>query len=608
MGDAWGSTDDGWGASGGDAGGWGASGGDDAGDSKPKNKGCFNCGEEGHRKSDCPNPPKEGDRKPRGCFNCGEEGHSKADCPNPPKEGGDGERKRGCFKCGSEEHRAADCEKPDVCRRCGEEGHMSRECEKPMTTQTVTNEAGEVKEYYVPTEQAEENLFSSAISQGINFNKYEKIPVRVTGENSPGPIKTFEEANLRKLLMENVTKSGYKNPTPIQRYGLPIILGKRDLMACAQTGSGKTAAFLLPILHQLLEDGAETNAGDCPQKPQAVIVAPTRELAIQIKDEARKFCSGSVLKCVVAYGGTSTMFQLSTLFKGCNVLIATPGRLMDFVEKGKVSFEDVKYLVLDEADRMLDMGFLPEVTRICNSAGMPAKGERTTLMFSATFADQVQTLAKDLLNDYIFAVVGIVGGACDDVSQVVWEVDKFAKRDKLVEILKEVGTDRTMVFVETKKNADFLATFLCNEGLPATSIHGDRLQREREEALGDFKSGKFPIIVCTGVASRGLDIKDVKHVINYDMPKEVDEYVHRIGRTGRVGNTGKATSFFDPSRSEDMGMGGALVGILANAQQEVPEFLQAFAASGGGDGGAIGGFGATDTRQGVTTAAADEEW
>jgi len=587
MGDAWGAaSDDAWGAgggdTGGDTGGWGASGGDDGGDSKPRNKGCFNCGEEGHRKSDCPNPPKE------------------------PKEGGDGERKRGCFKCGSEEHRAAECEQPDICRRCGEEGHMSKECENEMKTRTVTDAEGVVKEYYVPTELTDDNLFTSGISQGINFAKYEKIPLRVTGENVPAKIKTFEEANLRKLLMDNVAKSGYKNPTPIQQIGMPIVFAKRDVIACAQTGSGKTAAFLLPILHQLLEDGAETNAGDCPQKPQAVIVAPTRELAIQIKDEARKFCAGSVLKCVVAYGGTSTMFNLHTLFKGCNVLIATPGRLMDFVDKGKVSFEDVKYLVLDEADRMLDMGFLPEVTRICNSANMPEKGKRTTLMFSATFADQVQSLAKDLLHDYIFAVVGIVGGACDDVSQVVWEVDKFAKRDKLVEILKEVGTDRTMVFVETKKNADFLATFLCNEGLPSTSIHGDRLQREREEALGDFKSGKFPIIVCTGVASRGLDIKGVKHVINYDMPKEVDEYVHRIGRTGRVGNTGKATSFFDPSRSEDTGMASALVGILSNAQQEVPDFLQAF--GDGGDAGGVGGFGATDTRQGVSTAAADEDW
>jgi len=485
---------------------------------------------------------------------------------------------------------------------------MSKECEKGFVTQKMTTAEGEVKEYYVPAEKEDDKLFDSGINAGINFDKYEKIEVQVMGENCPPPLPKgagFESANLRKLLLENIAKSGYKKPTPIQRYGIPTILSKRDLMACAQTGSGKTAAFLLPILHTLLEEGCENHAGDCPQKPQAIIVAPTRELAIQIKDEARKFCSGSVLKCTVIYGGTSSMFQMSTLFKGCNVLIATVGRLMDYVDKGKISFEDVKYLVLDEADRMLDMGFLPEITRVVNAAGMPAKGDRQTLMFSATFADEVQNLAKDLLSEYVFQAVGMVGGACDDVAQSVVEVDKFAKRDKLVEILKDVGTDRTMVFCETKKNADFLASYLCGEGLPTTSIHGDRLQREREEALGDFKSGKFPIIVCTGVASRGLDIKDVKHVINYDMPKEIDEYVHRIGRTGRVGNTGKATSFFDPSRNEDTQIASQLVNILAKAQQEVPDFLAAFGSGGGGalDGGA---FGATDVRGGVP--AAEEEW
>lgn len=580
SGDAWGSggatADAGWGSSDGNAGAWG---GDDAGGDK------------------------ESSGKKRGCFNCGEEGHNKADCPNPAKEGSGGERKKGCFKCGSEDHKASDCEQPDVCRRCGQEGHMVRDCEEPEKTRVVEGEDGTKREIYVPTETAEDQLFAGGISQGINFDKYEKIKVKCSGENAPAPIKSFESAGLRQILNDNIKKSGYSNPTPVQKYAVPIIMGKRDLMACAQTGSGKTAAFLLPILHKLLEDGVDSNAGACPQKPQAVIVAPTRELAIQIKDEARKFSSSSVLKCVVAYGGTSTGFQLNTLMRGCNVLIATPGRLMDFVDKGKVSFEDVRYLVLDEADRMLDMGFMPEVTRIVNSAGMPAKGERQTLMFSATFADEVQNLAKDLLENYLFLVVGMVGAACDDVTQTVCEVDKFAKRDKLVEILKDVGTDRTMVFVETKKNADFIATFLSGEGLPATSIHGDRLQREREEALGDFKTGKRPIIVCTGVASRGLDIKDVKHVINYDMPKEVDEYVHRIGRTGRVGNTGKATSFFDPSRSEDSKIASSLVTILSNAQQEVPDFLANFGAGGDEFGGT---FNATDIRGGGE--AVEEEW
>merc|ERR1719461_2057421 len=216
-------------------------------------------------------------------------------------------------------------------------------------------------------------------------------------------------------------------------------------------------------------------------------------------------------------------------------------------------------------------------------------------MFSATFAETVQHLALDFLNDYLFLAIGIVGGASSDVKQTFLKLGKFEKREKLLEILREVGTNRTLVFVETKKNADFLATFLSNEGFPTTSIHGDRLQREREEALRDFKTGRMPVLVATAVAARGLDIKGVAHVVNYDLPKTIDEYVHRIGRTGRVGNTGKATSFFDPSENSDLA--ADLVKILSECQQEVPDYLK----DGGGAGGGIsaqGGFGGVDIRGG----------
>merc|ERR1711909_57110 len=209
----------------------------------------------------------------------------------------------------------------------------------------------------------------------------------------------------------------------------------------------------------------------------------------------------------------------------------------------------------------LDMGFMPDIQRCVTSPNMPDKGTRQTLMFSATFPDDIQTAAQEFLNDYLFLTVVMVGGACSDVEQVFYEVAKFDKREKLEELMQDPARDpkeRTLIFVQTKRNADFLATYLCGEGLPATSIHGDRLQREREEALRDFKSGRMPIIVATGVASRGLDIKEVKHVVNYDLPKEIEEYVHRIGRTGRLGNTGKATSFYDPGRSEDQGLAAAL--------------------------------------------------
>lgn len=614
----WGASD-GWGASsGGD--GWGAtetkSSGFDDGDKKKK--GCFKCGQEGHMSRECPNPGE--DRPKRGCFKCGEEGHSKAECP----QAGDGGGSNSCFKCKSTEHMAKDCELPDKCRNCQEEGHQTKDCPNPEKcrrcgqeghkvaecseeekTRVIENDDGTKREIYIPTILGDEKLFEQGITSGINFTKYDKIPVKLTGDNAPRPLKSFDDANLRELLKENLKKSGYQMPTPVQKYAIPCIRAKRDLMACAQTGSGKTAAFLLPIIHTLLEEGCEPTAGESPQRPHAVIVAPTRELVVQINDEARKFASGSMIKAVNIYGGTSTGFQLSNLFKGCNILVATPGRLMDFVDKGKISFESVKYLILDEADRMLDMGFLPEVTRITSSGNMPGKGDRQTLMFSATFPESVQVLAFDLLKDYLFLTIGVVGGACDDVEQKVYEVEKFSKREKLMEILSDVGTNRTMVFVETKKNADFLATYLCGEGLPATSIHGDRLQREREEALRDFKTGRTPIIVATGVASRGLDIKEVKHVINYDLPKEIEEYVHRIGRTGRLGNTGKATSFYDPSRSEDQALGQYLVKILSDSQQEVPDFL-AGGASGGGASFA-GGFGGKDIRSGASNNVADEE-
>jgi len=557
-------------------------------------KGCRICHEEGHFARECPNKKE----KKSGCFKCGEEGHNKADCPNAGEDDGEKEKK-GCFKCGGD-HMARDCEQPDKCRKCGEEGHKSNDCETGFKTQTreVLGEDGEMvkREIYVPPPEAsEDSLFELGIACGINFEKFDKIPVKVSGENAPSPIPTFESMGLREHLLGNIKKSGYLKPTPIQKTAIPCIMANRDLMGCAQTGSGKTAAFLVPIIHKILEDGADPHTGEEPQKPEAIVVAPTRELAIQIKEEARKFSSGTVIKPVVAYGGTSVGFQLSNLFKGCNILIATPGRLLDFVEKGKVSFANVKYLVLDEADRMLDMGFLPDITKIACHESMPKKGERKTLMFSATFPDTVQHMALDFLQDYLFLTIGIVGGASKDVTQTVFEVEKFSKREKLLELLKEVGTEKTLVFVETKRNADFLASALSSEGFPTTSIHGDRLQRERETALSDFKNGTCPVLVATAVAARGLDIKGVAHVVNYDMPKDIDEYVHRIGRTGRVGNTGKATTFFDPGN--DSGVAGDLTKILSDAGQEVPDFLGSDMSGGDFTSGG-GAFGGSDIRKG----------
>merc|ERR1719295_483531 len=312
-----------------------------------------------------------------------------------------------------------------------------------------------------------------------------------------------------------------------------------------------------------------------------------------------------MIKSVVAYGGTSVFYQASQLQRGCNILVATPGRLHDFVEKGRVSLSHCKYLVLDEADRMLDMGFMPEIQKMVENEDMPKKapeGERQTLMFSATFPDEVQESAQEFLaDDYLFLTIGLVGGACSDVKQDFYEVAKFDKRTKLEELMQDPERDpkeRTLIFVQTKRNADFLATYLSGEGLPTTSIHGDRLQREREEALYDFRTGSKPILVATAVAARGLDIPGVAHVINYDMPDDVDEYVHRIGRTGRVGNLGKATSFYDAEQDTDVT--GPIVQMLAAAGIAVPDWL-AEAGENAGSGGGGNAAGGDDDEE-------DDEW
>uniref|UniRef100_A0A3Q0SI90 RNA helicase n=1 Tax=Amphilophus citrinellus TaxID=61819 RepID=A0A3Q0SI90_AMPCI len=397
-------------------------------------------------------------------------------------------------------------------------------------------------------------------------------------------------------------------------------------MACAQTGSGKTAAFLLPILQQMMADGVAASRFSELQEPEAVIVAPTRELINQIYLDARKFAYGTCVRPVVVYGGVSTGHQIRDIMRGCNVLCGTPGRLLDMIGRGKVGLTKLRYLVLDEADRMLDMGFEPDMRRLVGSPGMPSKENRQTLMFSATYPEDIQRMAADFLKpDYLFLAVGIVGGACSDVEQTFVEVTKFSKREVLLDLLKTTGSKRTLVFVETKRQADFIAAFLSQEKVPTTSIHGDREQREREQALGDFRSGKYPVLVATSVASRGLDIPDVQQVVNFDLPNNIDDYVHRIGRTGRCGNTGRAVSFFDPDADRELAR--SLVTILSKAQQEVPSWLEesAFSSHGPGDFSTPRKpFASTDSRKGpqvgcfqdssgrsqpaAQTVADDEEW
>ncbi|XP_033035481.1 probable ATP-dependent RNA helicase DDX4 isoform X4 [Trachypithecus francoisi] len=458
--------------------------------------------------------------------------------------------------------------------------------------------------YIPPPPPEDEDSIFAHYQTGINFDKYDTILVEVSGHDAPPAILTFEEANLCQTLNNNIAKAGYTKLTPVQKYSIPIILAGRDLMACAQTGSGKTAAFLLPILAHMMHDGITASRFKELQEPECLIVAPTRELVNQIYLEARKFSFGTCVRAVVIYGGTQLGHSIRQIVQGCNILCATPGRLMDIIGKEKIGLRQIKYLVLDEADRMLDMGFGPEMKKLISCPGMPSKEQRQTLMFSATFPEEIQRLAAEFLkSNYLFVAVGQVGGACRDVQQTVLQVGQFSKREKLVEILRNIGDERTMVFVETKKKADFIATFLCQEKISTTSIHGDREQREREEALGDFRCGKCPVLVATSVAARGLDIENVQHVINFDLPSTIDEYVHRIGRTGRCGNTGRAISFFD--LESDNHLAQPLVKVLTDAQQDVPAWLEeiAFSTYIPGFSGSTRGnvFASVDTRKGKSS-------
>ncbi|XP_014019975.1 DEAD-box helicase 3 X-linked a isoform X3 [Salmo salar] len=480
-------------------------------------------------------------------------------------------------------------------------------------------------------ERLEAELFSSG-NTGINFEKYDDIPVEATGSNCPPHIDSFHDVDMGEIIMSNIALTHYTRPTPVQKYAIPVIKSKRDLMACAQTGSGKTAAFLVPVLSQIYTQGpgdataAGKNGQDSgkygrrKQYPLSLVLAPTRELALQIYEESRKFAYRSRVRPCVVYGGADIGQQIRDLERGCHLLVATPGRLVDMMERGKIGLDYCNYLVLDEADRMLDMGFEPQIRRIVEQDTMPPKGIRQTMMFSATFPKEIQMLARDFLEDYIFLAVGRVGSTSENITQKVVWVEDGDKRSFLLDLLNAtvIPSDApdvqeaavtpgkeslTLVFVETKKGADALEDFLYREGYACTSIHGDRSQRDREEALNQFRSGRCPILVATAVAARGLDISNVKHVINFDLPSDIEEYVHRIGRTGRVGNLGLATSFFNDKNSN---ITKDLLDILVEAKQEVPSWLESLGYENQHKGNtgrgrskrfSSGGFGARDYRQ-----------
>ena len=338
---------------------------------------------------------------------------------------------------------------------------------------------------------------------------------------------------------------GYEKPTPVQEQAIPLVLQGRDLMAGAQTGTGKTAAFALPILQRLAPQ-ASTSASPARHPVRALVLTPTRELAVQVAESFKDYGKHLPLRSTVVYGGVDMNAQIAQLRTGVEILVATPGRLLDHVQNKTVMFNQVSILVLDEADRMLDMGFLPDIKRII--ALLPK--QRQNLLFSATFPDEIRNLAKSLLTNPAEVQVATRNAAADLVTHVVHPVAREKKRELLSYLIQTRELKQVLVFSGTRIGANRLAHQLRKDHIHADAIHGDKSQAERELALQDFKAGKTAVLVATDVASRGLDIEGLPQVINFDIPRSPEDYVHRIGRTGRAGLTGEAISLMAPEDHE----------------------------------------------------------
>ena len=351
---------------------------------------------------------------------------------------------------------------------------------------------------------------------------------------------SFKDLGLHAAIADRCERVGYTEPTPIQKQAIPVVLDGGDIIACAETGTGKTAAFLLPIINQQIPNLNKRGL-------RVLIISPTRELTSQIDAACRQFLPKG-LTCAAVIGGTGYGKQEQALRRGVNILIATPGRLIDFMEQGLIDFKDLQTLVLDEADRMLDMGFLPAIKRIVKA--IPEK--RQTLFFSATMAGEIESIAMSIVKEPTWIEVSKRGTAAATVEQRAYPVAQQHKLPLLLELLEKEQFERVLVFTRTKRGADRIAHILEKREHKSNRIHGDRSQSQREAALRAFKTGKARILVATDVAARGIDIDSVSHVINYDIPEVPEDYVHRIGRTGRAGNTGRAITLFTIAEEHSM--------------------------------------------------------
>ena len=352
------------------------------------------------------------------------------------------------------------------------------------------------------------------------------------------PVK-FSDFGLSPAIQRALEDQGYVHPTPIQAQAIPVLLQGRDVMGAAQTGTGKTASFSLPIIQMLLAT-ANTSMSPARHPVRALILTPTRELAVQVADNVKAYAKHTPVRSTVVFGGMDMKPQTEILRNGVEIVIATPGRLLDHIEQKNISLGQVQMLVMDEADRMLDMGFLPDLQRIINL--LPK--QRQNLMFSATFSPEIKKLANTFLNNPRTIEVARSNQTADKVTQVVYKVEENQKGALIAHLLRQRELKQVIVFSNTKIGASRLARALEQEGMKATAIHGDKSQQERMAALDAFKKGEIDVLVATDVAARGLDISDLPCVINYDLPYNAEDYVHRIGRTGRAGASGDAISIY----------------------------------------------------------------
>ena len=383
----------------------------------------------------------------------------------------------------------------------------------------------------------------------------------------------FDQLGLIEPILRSLQEEGYSKPTPIQAEAIPALLQERDLLGCAQTGTGKTAAFAIPIL-QLMDNLRRENPGAFRNRHRkeilGLILTPTRELAIQIEESFRAYGRHLPLQHLVIFGGVSQHAQTEGLKKGIDILVATPGRLLDLINQGFISLGHIRFFVLDEADRMLDMGFVHDVKKVI--ARLPE--QRQSLFFSATMPPEIVSLAASILNKPVKVEVTPVSSTAETVDQLVYLVDRVDKKSLLNHILKDKSIERALVFTRTKHGADAVVRNLEKSGIRAAAIHGNKSQNARQKALGDFKASAIRVLVATDIAARGIDVDDLSMVINFELPNVPETYVHRIGRTGRAGASGRAISFCDEEEKEFLRDIQKLIGKKVPIQSEHPYPLE----------------------------------